>query len=29
VLRMIEDFYGLPRAGASADAAPIVGAISE
>ena len=29
VLRMIEDFYGLPRAGASAAAAPIVGAISE
>lgn len=29
VLRMIEDFYGLPRAGASAGAAPIVGAIPE
>jgi hypothetical protein len=29
VLRMIEDFYGLPRAGASASAAPIVGAIPE
>jgi hypothetical protein len=29
VLRMIEDFYGLPRAGASTDAAPIVGAIPE
>jgi hypothetical protein len=29
VLRMIEDFYGLPRAGASADAAPIVAAIPE
>jgi hypothetical protein len=29
VLRMIEDFYGLPRAGASAGAAPIVGAIAE
>jgi hypothetical protein len=29
VLRMIEDFYGLPHAGASAGAAPIVGAIAE
>ncbi len=29
VLRMIEDFYALPHAGASAGAAPIVGAISE
>jgi hypothetical protein len=29
VLRMIEDFYGLPRAGASADAAPIGGAMPE
>ena len=29
VLRMIEDFYGLPRAGASKSAAPIVGAIAE
>jgi acid phosphatase len=29
VLRMIEDFYGLPRAGASEQAAPIVGAIAE
>jgi len=26
---MIEDFYGLPRAGASADAAPIGGAMPE
>jgi len=29
VLRMIEDFYGLPRAGASAGAAPIMGVIAE
>jgi len=29
VLRMIEDFYGLPRAGASAAAAPITGVIAE
>jgi len=29
VLRMIEDFYGPPRAGASESAAPIFGAISE
>ena len=29
VLRMIEDFYGLPHAGAAALAAPIVGAIPE
>jgi len=29
VLRMIEDFYGLPQAGAAAMAAPIVGMIPE
>ena len=27
VLRMIEDFYGLPHAGAAAQAAPIVGVV--
>ena len=29
VLRMIEDFYGLPHAGAAAQAAPIVGVVRE
>jgi hypothetical protein len=29
VLRLIEDFYGLPHAGASAGAAPVVGLVRE